>query len=136
MMKLSKLTASGEGRRKSIQLEINNLARIKLIAMRQGVWFKVLNRLERGLLDLSLKVIKKIRSKVLAISILSITEKILNALKNKVRLCMWQIGAPIAEKISQIAQKWGHRTAYEWANNPGFIWYLTIIKVNSHPSIA
>ena len=41
----------------------DELARIRLMAIRRGVWFKVLSRLERGLVDLSLKVTREIRSK-------------------------------------------------------------------------
>jgi hypothetical protein len=115
------------------RLESDELARIRLMAVRHGVWFKVLNRLERGLIDLSLKVTRKIRSKILARAICSIVKKLLEALKSKVRLAMHQMGISLAKKISQIAQNWGNKTAHTWANDLGFIQYLTIIKVNTYP---
>jgi len=111
----------------------DELARIRVMAIRRGVWFKVLSRLERGLVDLSLKVTEEIRSKILARAICSIVKKLLEALESKVGLLMRQMGVPLARKISQIAQNWGNKTAHAWANDLGFIRYLTIINVNTYP---
>lgn len=108
------------------------LLKLKLKAIRRGVWFKVLNRLERGLVDLSLKVVKKIRSICLAKALTSIVKKLLEALESRVRRQMRQIGISLAEKLSQIAQKWGNKTAREWVNNIGFVQYLTIMKINTY----
>ena len=110
----------------------DELTRIRLMAIRRGVWFKVLSRLERGLVDLSLKVVRRIRSKILARAICSIVKKLLKALQSELKLQMHQIGVPLAEKISQIAQKWGNKTAREWASDLGFIQYLTLMRVNAH----
>jgi len=129
---LKKLIAGMEGYGKLSRIASDELARIRLMAIRRGVWFKVLSRLERGLVDLSLKVTREIRSKILARAICSIMKKLLKALESKLKLRMRQIGAPLAEKISQIAQKWGNKTAHEWASNLGFIQYLTLMKVNAH----
>jgi len=51
----------------------------------------------------------------------------------KVHLAMQKIGISIAEKISQIAQNWGNKTAREWAKDLGFIQYLTIMSLNAYP---
>jgi len=129
---LKKLVVNIESYGKLSRLAGDELARIRLMAIRRGVWFKVLSRLERGLVDLSLKVVRRIRSKILARAICSIVKKLLKALQSKLKLQMRQIGAPLAEKISRIAQKWGNKTAREWASNLGFIRYLTLMKVNAH----
>ena len=130
---LKKLVVDIESYGKLSRLASDELARIRLMAIRRGVWFKVLSRLERGLVDLSLKVTREIRSKILVRAICSIVKKLLEALESKVRLLMRQMGAPLAKKISQIAQNWGNKTAHAWANDVGFIRYLTIIKVNTYP---
>jgi hypothetical protein len=109
------------------------LANVRLMAIRRGVWFKVLSRLERGLIDLSLKMIKAIRSKILARAIYSIVKKLQEALEGKVHLAMQKIGISLAEKTSRIAQNWGNKTAHEWAKDLGFIQYLTIMSINAYP---
>ena len=129
---MKKLVVDIESYGKLSRLANDELARIRLMAIRRGVWFKVLSRLERGLVDLSLKVTREIRSKILVRAICSIVKKLLKALESKFRLQMRLIGVPLAEKISQIAQKWGNKTAREWASNLGFIQYLTLMKVNAH----
>lgn len=115
-----------------VRLTSANLVKIRLMAIRHGVWFKVLTKLERGLVDLSLKVTKRIRSKMLAKAISSIVKKLLKVLKNNIRLQMIVLGIPLAEKISRIAQKWGNKNAQEWASNIGFIQYLALMKMNTH----
>jgi hypothetical protein len=127
-----KLVVDIEGYGKPSRIASDNLAKIRLMAIRRGVWFKVLSRLERGLVDLSLKVTRRIRSKILVSAICSIMKKLLKALESKFRLQMRLIGIPLAEKISHIGQKWGNKTAHEWASDLGFIQYLTSMKVNAY----
>ena len=98
--------------------------------MRRGVWYKCLGRLERGLFSLSLKVTSKIRSRKLARALYSIVMKLLEALESKVLKYMRQIGVPLARKICLIAQGWGYERAWEWAEDVGFIKYLTIMNLN------
>jgi hypothetical protein len=71
-------------------------------------------------------VTSNVRSTVLASALRSIVEKLLGAMESKVERRMKRIGVPLAQKISRIAQEWGNKTALEWANDPGFIQYLTI----------
>jgi len=129
---LKKLVVDIKSYEKPSKLSSDELARIRLMAIRRGVWFNVLSKLERGLVDLSLKVTREIRSKILVRAICSIVKKLLEALESKVKMLMCQIGTPLAKKISQIAQNWGNKTAHAWANDLGFIQYLTIIKVNTY----
>jgi len=130
---LKKLVADIESHGKLSRLASDELARIRMMAIRRGIWFKVLSRIERGLVDLSLKVTEEIHSKILTRAIRSIVKKLLEALESKIGLLMCQMGAPLARKISQTAQNWGNKTAHAWANDLGFIRYLTIIKVNAYP---
>jgi len=114
----------------SFGLGLDGLAKIRLLALRRRVFFRVLDRVERGLIYLVPKVTKSVRSRVLANALHSIVEKLLDAMESRVRQQMRQIGVPLAEKISRIAQKWGNTTACEWANDLGFIQYLAIVLVS------
>ncbi|MGD0977555.1 MAG: hypothetical protein ABR962_00270 [Candidatus Bathyarchaeia archaeon] len=107
-------------------LRLDELVKVRLLALRRRVFFRVLNRVERGLIYLAPKVTISVRSTVLANALRSIVEKLLDAMESKVERQMRRIGVPLAQKISRIAQDWGNKTAHEWANDPGFIQYLTI----------
>jgi len=106
------------------------LVRIRLVARRRGVWFRALNGIDRVLLDLSLKVTRTIRSRVLMEALMTIVGKLQDALESRVGRQMRSIGVPLAEKISMIALKWGTEAAREWARDTGFIRYLTIMQMN------
>ena len=108
---------------------LRDLAKLRLLALRRRVFFRVLNRVERGLIYLAPKVTDCVRSRVLSDALRSIVEKLLDAMESKVERRMRQIGAPLAQKISRIAQTWGNKTAHKWANDPGFIQYLTITRM-------
>jgi hypothetical protein len=111
-------------------LRLDDLAKIRILALRRHVFFRVLNRVERGLIYLAPKVVTNVRSRVLANALHSIAEKLLTAMESRFGRQMRQVGVPLAEKISGIAQEWGNKTARGWANDPGFIQYLTITLVN------
>lgn len=131
MINSTKLVVFTESFGEVTRLGMKGLARIRLTAIRRGVWFRVLNRLERGLMNLTLKVTKKVRSKVLAKTLYSIVRKLLEALESKVDLSMRQFGAPLAKKLSLIAQKWGNNSAGNWSSDKSFVRFLTIMHINN-----
>lgn len=131
-MKLSKLVSSFTGNfGKPDKLRIDELAKIRLMAIRNGFWFKILNRLERALITLTLKVAKEIHSKVLAQALHSIVTKLLKASESKVSRLIRQVGAPLAEKLSLIAQKWGNTIAQKWSLDKSFVRFLAIMYLNN-----
>jgi hypothetical protein len=118
----------------SVGVSLSALARLRALAFRRGVWFRALSRLDRGLVDLALRVLKSIRSRTLATTLWSIVQRLLEALEGKVSWMMRQVGGPLAEKMSRIAQGWGNKSAREWAKDPGFVRYLTVLRMNA-PSL-
>lgn len=127
-------TTSDESRRgipaRSI-IEIKELVKTKAEAIRCGVWFKVLNRSERACIDLAIRVVKKIRSRLLAKVLTSIVKKLLSVMRRRVKRMMEEVGYLFAEKLSQIARSWGNVSAIFWAREPSFVRYLTIIYMNT-----
>ena len=59
-------------------------------------------------------------------------QRLVEALEGKVSWMMRQVGGPLAEKMSRIAQGWGNKTARGWINDMGFVRYLAIMKLNEH----
>ena len=84
-------------------------------ALRRGVWFRVLDRAERAILDLAPKCVDRPRSPRLIDAIAKIIVKLKVALASPIVKLRSQIGWPLAQKISQIAQRWGNKKAREWA---------------------
>ena len=92
----------------SVFLSIGELVGARKVAQRRGVWFRALNRVERGIIDLTVKVVDCIKSGRLAKVLEAIVEKLQLALENKAEKLMRTIGLPLARKISNIAVSWGN----------------------------
>ena len=101
--------------------------------MRAGVWFRALPRIDRVLVDLTIKVARCVRSSILANRILSITGKLEALLDSKLARAIRDIGFPLAYKLSLLAQKWGNEEAKEWAEDASFAQYLAITEINGQP---
>jgi len=110
------------------------LLKMRQEALRKGVWFRVLDRIERSIINLVPRCMKKPRNAKLIDLLTKIIVKVKDALRSHVDDLVSQIGKPIARKLSSIAQKWGYRTAVKWATEDGFSKYWTIMKLNDNQS--
>jgi len=110
----------------SIPLTREALARLRLKALRRGVWFRDLKREERKLLDLTIRVVEKVRSFLLAKLVSRIVGKLCEAMESRIFRLMRTEGRSLAEKISKIAEAWGNRAAKSWAKDHGFMQYLVV----------
>jgi hypothetical protein len=117
--------------RTGAQLGKNELVRIRARAMRRGVWFRVLTRAERAQIELTTRVVKRIRSFFLARVVTFIVEKLLDAMESKVTRLMREVGPALARKLSRTAQEWGNESAVNWTADPGFGRYLTVMYMNT-----
>ena len=99
----------------SIFLNRAQLVKLRFKAMRAGVWFRALPRIDRVLVDLTIKVAENIRSPYLAKSIFAVVGKLEGLLESSVLKSLRLIGRPLAEKISLTAQKLGNTSAKNWA---------------------
>jgi hypothetical protein len=106
------------------------LIRLKSKAMRAGVWFAALPRIDRVLVDLTIKVAENIRSASLAKCIFAVVGKLEGLLESSVAKSLRTIGRSLAEKISLIAQKWGNVSAKSWANDLSFAFFLAVMHTN------
>jgi hypothetical protein len=108
------------------------LLKLKLKAMRAGVWFRNLPRIDRVLIDLTIKVRISIRSTTLANNIRAITEKLESLLESSLTRALKGIGIQLAQKMSLIAQKWGNALARNWASDLSFVKFLSVMHINQH----
>jgi hypothetical protein len=106
------------------------LVKMKLRAIRAGVWFRALPRIDRALIDLTIRVAQRIRSATLTSSILSVAKKLENLLESKLTRAIRDIGLSLTCKLSLIAKNWGNNAAEVWASDLNFARYLAVIKLN------
>ena len=109
----------------------NKLMFLKQRAMRKRVWFKILDRAERAIVDLTIRTVKKIRSSTLKEILMTISEKLMEVMESQIARFTETIGRPIAQKIASLAFSWGNRAALKWPRDSSFTRYLTIMEINT-----
>ena len=109
----------------------SKLVELKMRSMRRRIWYKVLNVLERVQVDLTIRMLERVRSPFLAKVLDSIIEKLSVAMQSKVSALIQGFGFPRALKLSRIAQSWGHTTAKTWTGNLEFARFLAITHLNA-----
>lgn len=102
------------------------LTQTKKLALRRGIWFKILNRVERGVIDLTVKCVDNIKSIKLAKLLTAITDKLQSAMESTVDRLVRTVGLPLARKISNIAINWGNCLASKWADDHSFARFLML----------
>lgn len=122
---------------KGFQSIQNQITRSKLVnlrakAIRRGIWFKVLSKTERACIELTIKIVDRVRSHLLAKVLTSFIKKLLGAMKSRIVRAM-EIGCSVARKLSRIAMNWGNMSAIQWVKNRSFLQYLAILHVNTPP---
>jgi hypothetical protein len=111
-------------------LERAQLAKLKLKAMRSGAWFRALRRIDRVLIDLTIKVACNVRSVILAKSILAVARKLEGIMESGFSRALREVGFQRAQKLSLLAQKWGNTSAKSWASNLSFVHFLAVMHIN------
>jgi len=109
-----------------------SLEKLKKRALRCRAWFK-LNKLERAALDLTIRVVERVRNSTLANIILGIVNKLRQWIRPSRRERAMEVGRSLAMKIASIAQRWGNHQASAWVEDQEFIFYLGIKWLNTSP---
>ena len=110
---------------------VPKLVALRKRSVRRGIWHKVLNRLERAQINLTVKIVKRVRSSFLTKVLDLIINKLSVALQSKVLMMVESVGFPLASKLSKIAQSWGHKSAKTWNKDSKFARFLTVMNFNS-----
>jgi hypothetical protein len=86
---------------------------IRTRSLRKRIWFRVLDRIERGLVDLTIRWVDKVRNGTMARVLLRILKKLAQALEQRMARILW-VGRALAGRASRIAVGWGNSDAYTW----------------------
>jgi hypothetical protein len=100
-------------------------------------WFRVLSLEKRRFIEAVIQTVEKIRSSLLIKLLAALAEKLLRAiggvrgLIGELAYEMHSFGRPLAQRISRTAAQWGNSLAVTWANDEGFIRFLTVVDMNN-----
>ena len=114
-----------------ISLTRESLTKLKLKAVRRGVWFRDLKQEERRLLELTMRVVDKVHSFLLAKIVSRIVGKLCETMESRIFKLIKTEGKNLAESLSNIAQAWGYRNAKSWAKDRGFMQFLVVNNLSS-----
>jgi hypothetical protein len=112
-------------------LRKQKLRKLKLQAIRCGVWFRGLSRVDRALVNLTIRVVDRVCSFTLAKALLSVVKKLEDAFESGVLHALREVGFPLARKLSLFAQKWGNNFAQNWMRDVSFARFLAIMHINN-----
>ena len=124
--KLRRAASPKTGSRKGAAVFIEKIVEVRKLALRRGVWFRALSRLERGVVDLTVKYYDNVKSTKLAKVLTAILEKLQHATENTFDRLVRTVGTLEAQKISGIAVSWGNLSALAWAQDVGFASYFVL----------
>ena len=99
-------------------------------ALRKNVWYKSLDRLERGIFSLTTHLIDQVKSAVLGVELVKIIKKLRDAMKSEFFKYIEVFGLKKARYVAGKAVDLGYSAAAVWASDVDFIRYLAFLKVN------
>ena len=102
-------------------------------ALRKRVWYRALDRLERGIFNLTTQIVDRVESELLGVELVKMLRKLSDAMKSGFVRCVEEYGFGKAKAIALQAVRFGYESAGEWSSNVGFIRYLAFLKVNELP---
>ncbi len=109
----------------------NFLKAVRRRAIRRGVWYSALDYTDRGILNLTSRVVDKVRGALLGDVIVKILAKLKKALKSRFVRHMESFGLEEARKIAEQAVCFGYERAKDWVYDFNFIRYLTMLNMNT-----
>ena len=112
--------------RKGVDLNSPFLARLRNLAKHRRVWWKAISKTDRDIVNLTIRCVDRPKSLRLITVLARIVVRLKEALISPLRRLMGQVGKPLALKLSRLAVRWGYKSAEKWAEDEGFIRYLTV----------
>src|SRR3989441_5535181 len=92
---------------------------IKTRGLRRRVWYRALDRMERGFVDLTIRWVDKVRSGRMTETLMQILAKLAMALETGMGRVLGR-GKVLATKASELAVGWGNGPAFNWRFEEAF----------------
>jgi len=102
------------------------LGKLRLKARRSGAWFRDLKQNERRLLDLTISVVERVRSFMLAKLVSGLVSRLCDAMESRICRLIRTEGRAMAKRLSDIGEALGNLDAKSWACDPGLMQFLVV----------
>ena len=97
-------------------------------ALRRGLWYGVLDSLDRGFYNLTCVVVDRVESETLSRVLLGIVLKLRDALKGEFARLVESLGVRRAWEAAGSAVEWGYGAAWAWRRDMGFARFLAVVE--------
>ena len=95
------------------------LVALKTRGLRRRLWYTVLDRIERGLVDLTIRWVDKVRSGRMTETLSRILGKLALAMETGMGRVLGR-GRILATRVSELAVGWGNSSAFVWRFETAF----------------
>ena len=109
---------------------LNYLKTVRYAALRRRVWYRVLDRVERGIFNLTIDVVEKVQSQVLAKELVKILAKLRDASKSAFTCHVEGFGCMKLRRVVLQAKMFGGE-AVGWLMDLGFAEWFAVNDINS-----
>ena len=106
------------------------LVNLRQRAMRQRVWFKAIDHIERGIVNLVARLVDGVESSLLGCVLVKISAKLRDAMKSEFLRHLEDYGYGAARRVVDQALSFGSVLAGGWVRDKSFISYLTLMDLN------
>jgi len=107
----------------------SELVSVRRKALRKRIWFRVLGRAERALGGLTIRDVGAVRGGRREEALWNPIEKLREAMKTLPERAR-EVGRPLVERLSRVAQSLGYLEAGGWAGDESFVEYVGLCAMN------
>jgi hypothetical protein len=107
------------------------LREVRYNALRKRIWYKVLDGIERGIVNLTISIIDHVKSFTLAKEIIKILNKLSEASKNVFTKHFEIFGLSKVKELVEIAVGFGNTSAFKWISDETYAKLLTVNDINN-----
>jgi len=104
---------------------------VKGCALRKRIWYKALDKLERGIIDLTINIVECAKSKILVQEITKILAKLESAMRSRFTRHYETFGLEKLRNVVETARGFGSKVCSEWYTQ-SFALLLTLNDYNNH----
>jgi len=104
---------------------------LKRKALRKRIWFSSLSKIDRAIIELTFKLVPRVRSETLNNLLRLMMDKLNFALQSDFIRNIKEYGYKRCEELAKISESLGLTFSKEWINDSNFAWYLTATYMNS-----
>jgi hypothetical protein len=106
------------------------LVDVRTRSMRKNIWYRSLTKIERSLVNLTIDLVREVRSFRLSFLLERIVERVNGILEDTLFVRIAKEGRKLALRLSQLAHAWGNLQALEWVQDSSYALYLGLLRLN------